>query len=97
MKLRTSVEPKRYPCEDKVRQKKTSLVSLPIDHSISQLVGEFSQSVSQPFNRLISQRIHPVSQSVGQSVSHTISLSVRVVKEERLFRDVDKRSQQALQ
>ena len=72
-----------------------------IGHSVGQLVGEFSQSVSQPFNRLISQRIHPVSQSVSQSgsqsVSHTISLSVRVVKEERLFRDVNKIIKQALQ
>ena len=68
-----------------------------IGHSVRQLVGEFSQSVSQPFNRLISQRIHPVSQSVSQSVSHTISLSVRVVKEERLFRDVNKIIKQALQ
>ena len=72
------------------------------------LVCAFSPSVNRSFSRSIGRWIQPISQSAiqsvnqsenspSQSVSHTISLSVRVVKEERLFRDVNKIIKQALQ
>ena len=72
------------------------------------LVWAFSPSVNRSFSRSIGRWIQPISQSAiqsvnqsenspSQSVSHTISLSVRVVKEERLFRDVNKIIKQALQ